>query len=96
MSRSLNCLNDAMLCVYCVLYQADSADELSEDVTFAPKDVCPVSFEAKNNYHGIGYRGLDPGSALGHTGLAESTGVTASGRRGIRGQVCVASANFSL
>jgi len=75
--------------IYCVRYQADSADEFSEDVTFAPKDVCPVSFEAKNNYHGIGYRGLDPGSALGHTGLAESTGVTASGRRGIRGQVCV-------
>ena len=68
--------------------QAESADELYEDVTFAPKDVCPVSFEPKNNFHGIGYRGLDPRSALGHTGLAESAGVTATGRRGIHGQVC--------
>jgi len=67
--------------------QAESADELYEDVTFAPKDVCPISFEPKNNLHGIGYRGLDPRSALGHTGLAASAGVTASGRRGIRGQV---------
>lgn len=66
----------------------DSADEYSDDITFAPKDVCPVSFEPKNNYHGIGYRGLDPHAALGHTGLAQSTGVTGSGRRGIHGQVC--------
>jgi len=72
---------------YYYYYQADSPDELLEDVTFAPKDICPVSFEAKNNYHGIGYRGLDPKSALGHTDLAESAGVTTSGRRGIRGQV---------
>jgi len=66
----------------------DSDDEFLEDVTFAPKDVCPVSFEPKNNNHGIGYRGLNPHAALGHTGLAESVGVTATGRRGIRSQVC--------
>ena len=68
--------------------QADSADEYHQDVTFAPKDVCPVSFEPKNNLHGIGYRGLDPTLALGHTGLAESAGVRTAGKRGIRGQVC--------
>jgi len=80
-------LSDCLLCLCPVQSQVDSPDEFHEDVTFAPKDICPVNFEAKNNYHGIGYRGLDPGSALGHTGLAESTSVTASGRRGIRGQV---------
>ena len=76
-----------MTCVYCIQCQVESPDEFHEDVTFAPKDVCLVSFEPKNNNHGIGYRGLDPKSALGHTGLAESAGVTTSGRRGIRGQV---------
>jgi len=68
--------------------QVDTDDEVPKDVTFAPRDVCPVSFEPKNNNHGIGYCGLDPRAALGHTGLAESVGVTASSRRGIRGQVC--------
>jgi len=77
-----------LISVYYAQCQIDSDAEFREDVTFAPKDVCPVSFEPKNNNHGIGYRGLDPREALGHTGLMESAGVTATSCRGIRGQVC--------
>ena len=56
-------------------------------VKFAPKDVCPVSFEVKQDLHGIGYRGLDPKLALGHFSLGEPSVVVSAGKRGIRGQV---------
>jgi hypothetical protein len=63
-------------------------------VTFAPKDVCPVSFEAKENLHGLGYRGLDPRRALGHFSLIEPPAISGAARKGgIRGQV---SLNSSL
>ena len=59
-------------------------------MTFAPKDVSPISFEAKDNVHGVGYRGLDPRLALGNFSSLQPTAVTTSaGKRGIRGQVSV-------
>lgn len=68
--------------------QAGSSDEdYPDSVTFAPKDVCPISFEVKTNVHGIGYRGLDPRAALGHFNLIEPAAISKSGKRGIRGQV---------
>ncbi|XP_041929827.1 G patch domain-containing protein 1 isoform X2 [Alosa sapidissima] len=43
----------------------DGDDEFApEDVTFAPKDVTPVDFSVKEDVHGLGYRGLNPGLAL--------------------------------
>lgn len=69
---------------------SDEDDDYPKSVTFAPKDVCPINFEAKQDLHGIGYRGIDPRLALGNFNLIESTGVTsATGKRGIRGQVSV-------
>ncbi len=55
----------------------------------APKDVQPISFDAKNNTHGIGYSGIDPNKAmfLGAGSLAESFKPSGTEKRGIRGQV---------
>ena len=55
----------------------------------APKDVVQVSFERKDNFHGIGYSGLDPTSAI-FGGLNETTSFKPTGRekKGIKGQVC--------
>jgi G patch domain-containing protein 1 len=66
--------------------EEESEDDYCQTITFAPKDVCPISFEPKNNVHGIGYRGLDPRSALGHFSVAEPSPISVSGKRGIRGQ----------
>ena len=54
----------------------------------APKDVVQVSFERKDNFHGIGYSGLDPTSAI-FGGLNETTSFKPTGRekKGIKGQV---------
>ena len=68
----------------------ESDDEYSTGLTFAPKDVTPITFEPKNNYHGIGYHGIDAASALsggGHINLFEAPSVSKSGRKGIRGHV---------
>ncbi|CAL9684193.1 unnamed protein product [Knipowitschia caucasica] len=44
----------------------DDDDEFApENVTFAPKDVTPVDFTPHLGLQGLGYRGLDPGLALG-------------------------------
>ncbi|XP_013380300.1 G patch domain-containing protein 1 [Lingula anatina] len=67
-------------------------DEYAAGLTFAPKDVTPISFEAKDNQHGLGYSGLNPKAALhsGHINLFEPSpigGSTVSGsKRGIRGK----------
>ncbi|XP_051884027.1 G patch domain-containing protein 1 isoform X2 [Pristis pectinata] len=37
---------------------------LPEDVTFAPKDVTPMDFTAKDDRRGLGYSGIDPRRAL--------------------------------
>ena len=49
----------------------------------------PVHLLAKDNTHGLGYRGLDPQSALpsSHVNLFGPPAVTKTGRKGIRGQV---------
>ena len=57
-------------------------------LTFAPKDIPPVSFVPKDNLHGLGYSGIDAQSALtGHVNLFEAPVVSSTGRKGIRGQV---------
>ncbi|KAI0236303.1 G patch domain-containing protein 1 [Lamellibrachia satsuma] len=65
-------------------------DEYAEGITFAPKDVNPISFTPKDNLHGIGYHGIDPKTALsgssGHVSLFEPSAVTSSGKKGITGQ----------
>ncbi|KAK3085935.1 hypothetical protein FSP39_010983 [Pinctada imbricata] len=67
--------------------ELDSDSEVI-NVTFAPKDTTPIVFSAKTNVHGIGYRGLNPQSALPstHIKLFEPPPITKSGRKGIRGQ----------
>ena len=54
----------------------------------APKDVVQISFERKDNFHGIGYSGLDPTTAI-FGGPNERTSFKPTGRekRGIKGQV---------
>ncbi|XP_062586429.1 uncharacterized protein LOC134248028 [Saccostrea cucullata] len=65
----------------------DSGDEVPENVTFAPRDVNPSKIQAKDNVHGIGYRGLDPRKALpgSHVNLFAAPAITKTGKRGIRG-----------
>eukprot|EP00794_Sanderia_malayensis_P010926 gene10926-12087_t len=72
---------------------ATPTEEINLDVDnlklfLAPKDVQPISFDAKNNTHGIGYSGIDPGKAmfLGAGSLAESFKPTGAEKRGIKGQ----------
>ncbi|XP_053401441.1 G patch domain-containing protein 1-like isoform X2 [Mercenaria mercenaria] len=73
----------------------DSDDGLDDesvlsDVTYAPRDCAQILLSAKDNTHGLGYRGLDPRKALpsSHINLFEAPRVTKGGssRKGIRGQ----------
>lgn len=73
--------------------QGRSSDEDDDDydgldgITFAPHDVCPINFDSKNNVHGLGYRGIDPTTALFHGKRLDPVPVKSKGRLGIRGQV---------
>ena len=67
-----------------------AAVNFAPDFLFAPKDNKEFSFKAKDDYHGIGYRGLNPGMAVlggGHVDLFGEDEHSTSGKRGIRGQV---------
>ncbi|CAL1536527.1 unnamed protein product [Lymnaea stagnalis] len=72
--------------------ESDSDDYLPKDfenITFAPKDVCPIPLEPKDNVHGLGYHGLDSKLALpgSHINLFEAPPVRSSkSSKGIRGQ----------
>ncbi|KAK7500313.1 hypothetical protein BaRGS_00008536, partial [Batillaria attramentaria] len=69
--------------------ESSDSDIDLQNVTFAPKDVTPISLTSKDNVHGLGYRGLDPRSALPstHVNLFEPPPVkSAKSRKGIRGQ----------
>ncbi|ESO90331.1 hypothetical protein LOTGIDRAFT_218024, partial [Lottia gigantea] len=80
----------------CAMKPDSSSDESNSDneeylknITFAPKDMNPVSFVAKDNIHGIGYRGLNPSAALpsAHINLFEAPPIKSKpGKRGIRGK----------
>lgn len=74
----------------------ESDEETPENVTFAPKDVNPVKIGAKDNVHGIGYRGLDPRKALPatHVSLFPAPAITKTGKKGIRGTVCIRADEF--
>lgn len=65
----------------------ESDEEIPENITFAPKDVNPIKIGAKDNVHGIGYRGLDPRKALPatHVSLFPAPAITKTGKKGIRG-----------
>ncbi|XP_061188817.1 uncharacterized protein LOC133196991 [Saccostrea echinata] len=89
--KSSNISKDSQRKVYgCFLPEEDSeesSDEVPENVTFAPRDVNPIKIQAKDNVHGIGYRGLDPRKALpgSHVNLFSAPAITKTGKRGIRG-----------
>lgn len=72
----------------------ESDEEIPENITFAPKDVNPIKIGAKDNVHGIGYRGLDPRKALPatHVSLFPAPAITKTGKKGIRGTVCILNA----
>lgn len=60
----------------CTLPDSGSESEASDEyvpgsVTFAPKDICPISFVPKDNAHGLGYSGINIKAALpsGHISL---------------------------
>lgn len=66
----------------------DDDEDLPEDVTFAPKDVTPISFTPKDNVHGIGYTALDPHVTLGHVTLFDAEPIRQrKGHKGFTGQV---------
>lgn len=76
-------------------------DEISFQKLLAPKDVVQISFKRKDNFHGIGYSGLDPTMAiLGGLGTqSNSFKPTGREKKGIKGQVSekylVSSNNFT-
>lgn len=75
--------------IICISFQDSDSENFLKDLTFAPKDISPLTLQAKDNVHGIGYRGIDPRSALpsSHINLFEAPSISKSGRKGIRGQV---------
>lgn len=95
--NSLLLISGSLLCLLCIVensvyfFQGRSSDEDDDGgldgITFAPHDVCPISFIAKDNVHGLGYRGIDPTAALFHGNRMEPIPVRSKGRLGIRGQV---------
>ena len=69
---------------------SDTMDMNSFQKLLAPKDTIQISFTRKDNFHGIGYSGLDPTTAIfGGLGTNERQSFKPTGkeRRGIRGQV---------
>ena len=84
---------ESTILLFMYLFQSDASDIDLQNVTFAPKDVTPISLTAKDNVHGLGYSGLDPRSALPatHVNLFERAAVRSSkSGKGIRGQVMFA------
>jgi len=69
----------------------DTLDTASFQRLLALKDVVQVSFVRKDNFHGIGYSGLDPKTAMFGTSSNESRSFRPTGKekKGIRGQVCI-------
>lgn len=73
--------------------EGTSIDMSSLKKLLAPKDVVAISFERKDNFHGIGYSGLDPYSAMygnaSKSNQQPQTSFKPTGRekKGIRGQV---------
>ncbi|XP_066920075.1 G patch domain-containing protein 1-like [Clytia hemisphaerica] len=71
----------------CMRPQAtDSTDMSAFKKLLAPKDVVQISFTRKDNFHGIGYSGLDPTTAMFGSGLeSRSFKPTGKEKRGIKG-----------
>ena len=67
----------------------DDNSDFYKGFLFAPVDVDEIAMTPKDDYHGIGYRGLDPAMAgMGqHVALFEESVCSSGGRRGISGQV---------
>ncbi|XP_072013289.1 G patch domain-containing protein 1-like [Amphiura filiformis] len=66
-------------------------DSFARDFLFAPKDNQEFSFRAKDDYHGIGYQGLDPSRAIlggGHVNLfgEDKQSYSRSGKKGFKGE----------
>ena len=72
----------------------DSNQEEEEDIfavglLFAPKDIDAFTFTPKDNKHGLGYKGLDPSTALIHRDdwLGIDPVSSRVGKKGITGEV---------
>ena len=50
----------------------DDDVEVARDFLFAPHDVAPWQFVAKDNTHGIGYQGMEQQSVLQERGVSRS------------------------
>ena len=71
------------------------------NVTFAPKDMNPVNFNAKDDLHGIGYQPMSVQPKPKSSSVEEERLTFGGHRKGISGQVrclfvCFFSAFFSL
>lgn len=67
----------------------EEEDILAVGLLFAPKDIGAFTFTPKDNKHGLGYKGLDPSTAL--IGRDDWLGIdpvsSRVGKKGITGEV---------
>ncbi|XP_066289744.1 G patch domain-containing protein 1-like [Branchiostoma lanceolatum] len=69
------------------LEEEDEDDPFAQGLEFAPKDVLPMSYQPKDNMHGIGYRGLVPTDFLEPScNVSHSTARSGPRGKGIKGQ----------
>ncbi|XP_078608673.1 G patch domain-containing protein 1-like isoform X2 [Branchiostoma floridae x Branchiostoma japonicum] len=67
--------------------EEDEDDPFAQGLEFAPKDVLPMSYQAKDNMHGIGYRGLVPTDFLEPSfNISRSAARLGPKSKGIKGQ----------
>ncbi|KAI8491838.1 G patch domain-containing protein 1 [Branchiostoma belcheri] len=62
--------------------EEDEDDPFTHGHEFAPKDVLPMSYQPKDNMHGIGYRGLVPTDFLGPSMSTARLGPKSKGMKG--------------
>lgn len=67
----------------------EEEDIFAVGLLFAPKDTEIFTFTPKDDKHGLGYKGLDPSTALfgREDVLGINSGSRKSGRRGFSGEV---------
>lgn len=58
-----------------------------DEMTFAPHDVSPITFDPKGNVHGLGYHGINQSTEILRGNRMQSLPITSKkGKMGIRGQ----------
>ncbi|KAH9490971.1 G patch domain-containing protein 1 [Bulinus truncatus] len=94
--KSVKTSNPSIKTYGCALPSSDDQSDSDEfvpinleDIKFAPKDVCPISLNAKDDVHGLGYHGIDASLALpgSHINLFQQPKFhNSKNKKGIRGE----------